>query len=384
MNEPVDHRDAAPARAVDRVRPWPSLFLRSTRTVLGASSERPPAWTWVWIARRAIGLGIVVGLVLTIVWAVTPVSYYWPGWIWFALALPVAFDRSTRRALRTPVGHAVAVHAAVSLVLSAALVAIWLLSSHRHSWYFWPIWPILGLGVVLAAHALFAPSVSSSREGVLAERVDVLTRTRKDALDIQAAEMRRVERDLHDGAQARLVSLGMSLGMAEELLDSDPAEARRLLAEAHSAAGEALGDLRALVRGILPPVLADRGLVGAVQALVLKSPIPIEMRTELPSGRLPAPIESAAYFTVAEALTNVIKHSGAHFAWIVMIEANDVLSMVVGDDGQGGADPGQGSGLRGIERRLEAFDGTIEISSPLGGPTVVTMEVPCERSSPKT
>jgi signal transduction histidine kinase len=237
--------------------------------------------------------------------------------------------------------------------------------------------------VVLAAHALFAPSVSSSREGELADRVDVLTRTRKDTLDIQAAEMRRVERDLHDGAQARLVSLGMSLGMAQELLDSDPAEARRLLAEAHSAAGDALGDLRALVRGILPPVLADRGLAGAVQALVLKSPVPVEMTTELAAERLPAPIESAAYFAIAEALTNVIKHSGAHFAWVVMIEANGMFSVVVGDDGQGGADLGQGSGLRGIEHRLEAFDGTMQISSPLGGPTVVTMEMPCERSSPK-
>ena len=122
----------------------------------------------------------------------------------------------------------------------------------------------------------------------MAERVDVLTRTRKDALDVQVAEMRRVERDLHDGAQARLVSLGMSLGMADELLDSDPDEARRLLAEARTAAGDALGDLRALVRGILPPVLADRGLDGAIQALVLASPIPVEIAVELPpSGSRP-------------------------------------------------------------------------------------------------
>ena len=167
---------------------------------------------------------------------------------------------------------------------------------------------------MLAGHALFAPSVSSKREQVLAERVDVLTRTRKDALDVQVAEMRRVERDLHDGAQARLVSLGMSLGMADELLDSDPDEARRLLAEARTAAGDALGDLRALVRGILPPVLADRGLAGAVQALVLASPVPVELTVELPPERLPAPVESAAYFAVAEAITNVIKHSGARAA----------------------------------------------------------------------
>ena len=196
--------------------------------------------------------------------------------------------------------------------------------------------------VVLAGHALFVPSVSSSREQALAERVDVLTRTRKDALDVQVAEMRRVERDLHDGAQARLVSLGMSLGMADELLDSDPDEARRLLAEARTAAGDALGDLRALVRGILPPVLADRGLAGAVQALVLASPVPVEMAVELPAERLPAPVESAAYFAVAEAITNVIKHSGARTAWVRVRHADGLLSMVVGDDGRGGADPDQG------------------------------------------
>jgi signal transduction histidine kinase len=255
------------------------------------------------------------------------------------------------------------------------------MSSHR---YFWPIWPILALGVVLAAHALFAPSVPSSREQALADRVDVLTRIRKDALDVQIAEMRRVERDLHDGAQARLVSLGMSLGMADELLDSDPDEAHRLLAEARTAAGDALGDLRALVRGILPPVLADRGLAGAVQALVLGSPVPVEMTVELPAERLPAPVDSAAYFAVAEALTNMIKHSGAGSAWVRLRLADGLLIMVVGDDGRGGADPEQGSGLRGIEHRLEAFDGTVQISSPSGGPTVVTMEVPCARSSPKT
>jgi signal transduction histidine kinase len=226
--------------------------------------------------------------------------------------------------------------------------------------------------------------VSSNRQKALAERVDVLTRTRKDALDVQVAEMQRVERDLHDGAQARLVSLGMSLGMADELLDSDPAEARRLLAEARSAAGDALGDLRALVKGILPPVLADRGLAGAVEALVLATPIPVETTVELPVERLPAAIESAAYFAIAEALTNVIKHSGAGFARIVLIQANGLLSMVVGDNGQGGADPDKGSGLCGIEHRLEAFDGTMQISSPRGGPTVVTMEVPCEQSLPKT
>jgi signal transduction histidine kinase len=345
-------------------------------SVLGVNSDGPSRKTWKWVARRAVTFGIVLGLGLTVVWALTDASYYWPGWIWFTLALPTGATWMIRWAQRARMRRSLAVHTAMSLMIAATLVAVWVLSGHR---YFWPIWPILGLGVVFAAHALFVPSDSSSREQALSERVDVLTRTRKDALDVQVAEMRRVERDLHDGAQARLVSLGMSLGMADELLDSDPDEARRLLAEARTAAGDALGDLRALVRGILPPVLADRGLAGAIQALVLASPVPIEMSFELPTERLPAPVESAAYFAVAEVITNVIKHSAAQSAWIRLHQADDRLFMVVGDDGGGGADPEKGSGLRGIKHRLEAFDGTVQISSPSGGPTVVTMEVPCAR-----
>jgi signal transduction histidine kinase len=347
--------------------------------LLGQTSDAVPGRTW--LARRAMSFCIVLAIALTVVWAVTGAHYFWPGWIWFSLALPVALYESVRWALRTGGPRSLALHAAASLVIAVALVAIWVMSSPG---YFWPIWPILAVGVVLAAHALFALPVSASREQALTERVDVLTRTREDALDVQVAEMRRVERDLHDGAQARLVSLGMSLGMADELLDSDPDEAHRLLAEARTAAGDALGDLRALVRGILPPVLADRGLGGAIEALVLASPIPVELTVELPAERLPAPVESAAYFAVAEAITNVIKHSGARAVWVRLRHVDGLLFMVVEDDGQGGADPNLGSGLRGIRLRLEAFDGTVGISSPSGGPTIVTMEVPCARSLPKT
>ena len=348
--------------------------------VIGARSDEPRVSPLSSITRRGLGFGVVVGLALTIVWVVIGGGYFWPGWVWFAMALPVALDWSIRRAWRSPIRRSLAIHAAVSAVISAALVVIWLLSGHRS---FWPLWPFLGLGVAFAGDAMLVPSPWRNRERALAERVDVLTRTRKTALDVQAAEMRRIERDLHDGAQARLVSIGMSLGMADELVESDPHEVHRLLAEARATVGDALGDLRSLVRGILPPVLADRGLDGAVEALVLASPIPVEKTIELVSERLPAPIEAAAYFAISEAITNVIKHSGAHYAWILVIEANDVLAVEVGDDGHGGADPGQGSGLSGIKRRLEAFDGVTRISSPPGGPTVVSMEVPCERSSPK-
>jgi signal transduction histidine kinase len=228
------------------------------------------------------------------------------------------------------------------------------------------------------ARALLTPSEKSR----LALRVQALTESRAETVDTQAAELRRIERDLHDGAQARLVSLGMSLGMAEEQFGRDPEGARQLLAEARANSTAALAELRDLVRGIHPPVLADRGLVGAVQALALAGPLPVDVAADLPE-RLPAPAESAAYFAVAEAITNVVKHSGATHAWVRMVHAEQLLRIEVGDDGVGGAAPERGTGLRGIERRLSAFDGRLTVISPPGGPTTLTMELPCASSSPK-
>jgi signal transduction histidine kinase len=233
------------------------------------------------------------------------------------------------------------------------------------------------------AHARLSRALlATSEKSRLALRVQQLTQSRAETVDTQAAELRRIERDLHDGAQARLVSLGMSLAMAEQQLDDDPEGARALLTEARTASSAALSELRDLVRGIHPPVLADRGLVGAVQALALAAPMPITVRAEV-VGRLPAPVESAAYFAVAEALTNVIKHSGATAATIALTYDGALLRASVDDDGEGGADPAQGTGLRGIERRLSAFDGTLTVESPPGGPTTVVMVLPCVSSSPK-
>jgi signal transduction histidine kinase len=225
--------------------------------------------------------------------------------------------------------------------------------------------------------------LAPTRNAELQLRVTQLTVTRADTVDAQAAELRRIERDLHDGVQARLVSLGMIIGLADELIDRNPTEAHKLLAEARGASGTALVELRHLVRGIHPPVLAERGLGGAVRALALSLPIPIAVEVDLP-GRPDTPVESAAYFAVAEALTNVIRHSRAHTGSVSIRHADGALSMLVTDDGTGGADPTAGTGLRGIERRLAAFDGTITLSSPPGGPTVITMEVPCALSSPRT
>ena len=222
-----------------------------------------------------------------------------------------------------------------------------------------------------------------TRRAELTRQVSHLAQTRSDAIDAGAAEVRRIERDLHDGAQARLVSMGMTLDAAGQLLETNPAAARALLAEARDSSVKALGELRDLVRGIHPPVLADRGLSDAVRALALDLPLRVQCASELP-GRPPAPVESAAYFAVSELLANVSKHAEASQAWIDIRHSAGMLRIGVTDDGCGGADPARGTGLRGIERRLAAFDGVLAVSSPPGGPTVVNMEIPCALSSPKT
>jgi signal transduction histidine kinase len=245
----------------------------------------------------------------------------------------------------------------------------------------------LGLAVaprMLAAYGMLARSMlGPAGQAELALRVQHLAETRSEAIDTGAAEMRRIERDLHDGAQARLVAMGMTLDAAGQLIDSNPAAARALLLEARDTSVKALAELRDLVRGIHPPVLADRGLGDAVRALALDSPLRARLASDLP-GRLPAPVESAAYFAVSELLANVSKHAAAAHAWIDIRYADGILRVGVSDDGRGGADPAQGTGLRGIERRVAAFDGVLAVHSPSGGPTAVTMEIPCALSSLKT
>jgi signal transduction histidine kinase len=205
-----------------------------------------------------------------------------------------------------------------------------------------------------------------------------LAESRAETVDARAAELRRIERDLHDGAQARLVSLAMSLGMAEEEIDRDPNAARELIAEARASASTALTELRGLVRGIHPPVLTERGLGGAVEALALASAVPIEVDVQL-DRRLPAPLESALYFVIAEALANVARHSDASWAFVRLWRDDGKLRLMVRDDGCGGADPARGSGLRGLQRRLAAFDGSVTLSSPPGGPTELFAELPCRQ-----
>jgi signal transduction histidine kinase len=222
----------------------------------------------------------------------------------------------------------------------------------------------------------------------LTKRVQTLTQTRRDAVDTAAAELRRIERDLHDGAQARLVALGISLQAAERLFPTNPQAALALVAEAKESSSQALTELRDLVRGIYPPVLADRGLGDAIRALALDVPLPVELDIDLP-GPVDLPVASAVYFSVAEALTNVTKHAHARSVRIQLSQsllagAGGLVRAQVTDDGVGGVDPAAGTGLAGVERRLAAFDGILAVSSPPGGPTIVVIEVPCALSSPKT
>lgn len=250
---------------------------------------------------------------------------------------------------------------------AAALGAVLLVLAHRYA-----------VGA-LRLHFRLTRAVLAPSQAELAERVRVLTQTRRDAVDTSASELRRIERDLHDGAQARLVAMGMDLGTVEMLVDKDPQQAKQLLAQARRSSADALAELRDLVRGIHPPVLAERGLGDAVRALALRMPTATEVTVELP-GRADAPVESAAYFAVSEVLTNAVKHSGADRIWIDVHHADGHLRISVTDNGRGGAAIGAGSGLAGVERRLGTFDGVLAVSSPAGGPTMVTMEIPCALS----
>jgi signal transduction histidine kinase len=311
--------------------------------------------TWrdlAWLAPGAfVGLtlgtiGLLVPLYGLLGLTLTP-SWIWLGTGWYGYGAVWSVDTFVAGLLSVPQG---------AIILAAGL---WMA-------------PWLRRVDALFARLLLAPTSAAE----LRLRVTQLTVTRAGTVDAQAAELRRIERDLHDGAQARLASLSMMIGLADSLIDRNPAEAHKLLAEARASSTAALGELRDLVRGIHPPVLAERGLDGAIRALALSLPIPIAVDVDLP-GRPDLPLESAAYFAVAEALTNVIRHSRARHGSVFSRYAAGVLTLVVTDDGRGGADPAGGTGLRGIERRLAAFDGTIKLSSPPAGPTVITMELPC-------
>jgi signal transduction histidine kinase len=329
-----------------------------------------------WLALH-VALSAVAGLVAGLLWALAGGGYFWPVWVWFGLAIPVAVHAALRWALGlAPAGvRAVAILGSLSLILAGVHVSIWALTGGG---FFWPVFPMLITGSVTTVVALvvFRDRLwPSEREAELSVRVDQLTRTRRGALDVQAAELRRIERDLHDGAQARLVALSMKLGRAEERLEDRP-EIAGLVREARGDASAAIAELRDLARGIAPPVLADRGLAAAVEALGRRSAITVTVEAALAARTLPV-VETAAYFVVAESLTNAAKHARGATALVTLFQRDGHLVIDVTDDGPGGADPA-GSGLTGLRHRVEALDGSLTVTSPPGEGTTIHAELPCE------
>jgi signal transduction histidine kinase len=318
-------------------------------------------------------ISATIAVALIVIWAFTTAGYFWPMWPILSLALVLAIPGwvvlvlERRELVRLALGSgALAIQIGISGLVLAFLVTVWAITTHG---YFWPIWCALGLGLAAAVHAAVV-------YGQRKHRIERLEETRAGAVDVQESELRRIERDLHDGAQARLVALGMSLGRAEQALETDPQAVRQLLAEARRGAGEALTELRDLARGIRPPILTDRGLEPAVSALVAHTPLAVRLSVDVPR-RYPSAVETAAYFTVAEALANAIKHANAERVDIRIQAEDRVLVAEVVDDGDGGADP-SGPGLTGLRQRAEALDGTLSVASPPGGPTTVRVELPCE------
>ncbi len=350
------------------------------RTIAPAGSVRAPARRAPALApERALALhagvsGFLVALVI-VIWGITSLGYFWPIWVALALALPLGIHTwsvalQTRPALLRRFGGRalVAKTSGVATVVWLFTFFVWLITNHG---YFWPVWTLLGLGLLVLGTAVLDWGTSAQ----MAERIETLEATRAGAVSVQDSELRRIERDLHDGAQARLVALGMSIGMAEQKLAENPEQVGELLAEARAGAEQALRELRDLARGIHPPVLADRGLEAALAALAASTPMHVALSVDVPQ-RPPSSVESAAYFVAAESLTNAAKHANATWLDIRIARIGNRLELEITDDGAGGADP-NGSGLMGLRRRVQALDGTLTVTSPPGGPTTIYAELPC-------
>ncbi|MEV4419078.1 ATP-binding protein [Patulibacter sp. NPDC049589] len=324
-----------------------------------------------------VALSAVVGAAVTVVWAAAGAGDFWARWVWFGLAVLLAVHALVRRVVLTPPRPGKAYRTALTVLAAMSVVdaAIWLLSG---AGAFWPLWPMIGYGVLAAtlSAVVYRHRLPGSGARELVERVDELTRTRTGALDVQARQLRRIERDLHDGAQVRLVALTMQLGRAEARLEDAGDELTLALVRgARDEASAAIGELRDLARGIAPPVLADRGLEAAAEALGRRSASPVEVDVVL-AGR-PAPVvESAAYFVIAESLTNASKHVPGAQVRVTLRDEDGMLVVLVADDGPGGADPG-GSGLTGLRHRVEALDGRLTVHSGPGLGTTVRAELPC-------
>jgi signal transduction histidine kinase len=330
------------------------------------------------VPRRAAEVAGGVSVLCFVIWALVGGGSFWPAWVWLGFALAFGLLVAWRWSRLAPAGprRQLETLAAFAGVFGVFTIFNWALSGGG---YFWPVWVLLGLGLILVIPWMYLrwtdADLRPTQERELSERVETLTETRRGALDVQAAELRRIERDLHDGAQARLVALSMQLGRAEEGLADRP-EIAALVRQARSEATAANAELRDLARGIAPPVLSDRGLAAAVEALGTRAPVPVTVDARI--SRRPAPVvESAAYFVVAESLTNVAKHAPSASAAVTLRLDGDTLDVVVADDGPGGANAAAGSGLEGLRRRVAALDGELEVSSPAGDGTRIEVRLPC-------
>ena len=324
---------AAPPRLVGG---WPLRLLRPWRT--------PATWRQLGYHLLAVLVGAAGGALVATCWSALALAPWYAGGLW----------SDARPGVR--LGLTV-------LTLAMLLAAPWLARA-------------LARVDVAAARAL----LGASRSEQLALRVEALARSRAEVVAAGDAERRRIERDLHDGAQQRLVCLAMNLGMARADLADAPGPAREAIEQAHDEATRALAELRDLVRGLHPAVLNDRGLDAALPGIAARAPLPVRLRVDVPTRCSPS-VEAVAYFVVSEALTNVAKHAHAGQAEVSVERVGDRLRVVVTDDGRGGATldaGGDGSGLRGLAQRAAAVDGTLAIDSPPGGPTTITVELPCE------
>jgi signal transduction histidine kinase len=336
---------------------WFGAFERRRyRTVLGAQIATPPrpagllgplrdtaSWREVGYALLRFPVSAVEIVLVAAAWLVPPAALSLPIWNW---SLPGGGLDLVLLVLVAAAGLYLLFHVtAMVRGLGAADLAFgqWLLGTHR-----------------------------------LARRVGELERSRAAVVVSAEEERRRIERDLHDGAQQRLVALAMQLGRARSRFDADPAGAKELVDEAHSEAKLALAELRDLARGLHPAVLTDRGLDAALSGLAARSPVPVAVEVDPAAGATPVPVVDAiAYFVVAEALTNVAKHAEATKAAVVVRRLDGMIRVVISDDGIGGADPATGTGLRGLADRVSGVDGRLHVVSPPGGPTVLTVELPC-------
>jgi signal transduction histidine kinase len=381
------------------------VVLLSTATSLAITVVFAVPFLWLaFVASRGLGhlerSRVAVLLDTEIADPVPPLTgRSWLRRLWERVQSPDRWREIAHHLLAFPVGVLVFTVAAVVWAgsLALALLPLYVSALPGDSAKFWFADVTQGPGsvlacvvgvaglVLLAPHATLAMGrlqartatwLLGPRRTALEAQIESLETSRSAAVDAAEAERRRIERDLHDGAQQRLVALAATLGDARRHFDDDPETARALVDDAYEEARSALKEIRDLVRGINPFILQDRGLDAALSAVVARSPVPVELDVRI-ADRPPAPVESAAYFVVAEALTNVARHAEATRANVAVVRSGNRLVVEIRDDGRGGADASAGSGLQGLRDRVGALGGTMYVLTPEGGPTTITVELPC-------